>query len=97
MAVNFLYVNGENYFIIVCFSKIAATITASRKLVKMGRKFCLFVYYVELIGIKLWMVEEGVAWYGGLEIWTVEGKDKKGNSKAMQVGFYSFMISIKRW
>jgi hypothetical protein len=27
----------------------------------MGRKFCLFVYYVKLIGIELWMVEEGTA------------------------------------
>jgi hypothetical protein len=60
VAVNFLHVNDENYFIVVCFSNIVATIIASRKLVRMGRKFCLFVYYVELIGIELWMVEEGV-------------------------------------
>jgi hypothetical protein len=31
-------------------------------------KFFLFVYYVELIGTKLWMVEEGAALNGGLEI-----------------------------
>jgi len=97
VAINFLYVNGENYFVIVYFFKIAATIIASRKLVKMGRKFCLLVYYVELIGTKLWMVKESVAWNGGLEIWTVQGKDKKGNLEAMQVSFYSFMINFKRW
>ncbi len=34
----------------------------------MGRKFGLFVYYVELISTKLGMVEEGVALNGGLEI-----------------------------
>jgi hypothetical protein len=60
VVVSFLHVNNENYFVFVCFSKIVATITASRKLVRMGRKFCLFVYYVNLIGTKLWMVEEGV-------------------------------------
>ncbi len=61
MAVNFLHVNDKNYSVIVCFSKIVLAITISRKLVKMGRKFCLLVYYVKLIGIELWMVEEGVA------------------------------------
>ncbi len=58
VTINFLHVNGENYFVIVCFSKIVITITTSRKLVRMGRKFCLFVYCVKLIGIELWMVEE---------------------------------------
>jgi hypothetical protein len=43
----------------LCFSKIVVAIIVSRKLVRIGRKFCLFVYYVELINIKLWMVEEG--------------------------------------
>ncbi len=57
--VNSLHVNNRNYFVIVCFSKIVVTIIASRKLARMGRKFCLFVYYVKLIGIKLWMAKEG--------------------------------------
>jgi len=34
----------------------------------MGRKFCLFVYYVKLISTKLGMVEEGATLNGGLEI-----------------------------
>jgi len=97
MAINFVYDNGGNYFVIVCLSKIATTIIVSRKLVRMGRKFCLFVYYVELIDIKLWMVKEGVALNGGMEIWTGEDKDKKGNSEAMQVGLYYFMINFRRW
>jgi hypothetical protein len=63
-----LYINNENYSITVCFSNIAAAISVSRKLVRIGRKFCLFVYYVELISIKLWMVEEGAALNGCLEI-----------------------------
>jgi hypothetical protein len=70
MAINFLHVNNGNYSIIVCFSKIVTTITTSRKLVRMGRKICLFVYYVKLIGTKLWMVKEGAALNGDLEIWT---------------------------
>jgi hypothetical protein len=67
MAVNFLHVNDENYFVTICLFKIVVTITISRKLVRMGRKSCLFVYYVELIGTELWMVEEGDALSGGLE------------------------------
>jgi hypothetical protein len=43
----------------------------------MGRKSCLFVYYVELIGTELWMVEEGVALSGGLENRMVEGKIRR--------------------
>ncbi len=53
VIVNFLHVNGGNYFVIVCFYKITTAIIASRKLVRMGRKFCLFMYYVELICTKL--------------------------------------------
>jgi hypothetical protein len=76
--VNFLHVNGENYSVTVCFFKIVVTIIVSRKLVRMGRKFCLFVYYVELISTKLWMDEKGVTLNGGLEIWTMEDMIKRG-------------------
>jgi hypothetical protein len=41
--------------------------TFSRKLVRMGRKICLFVYYTKLIDKKLWMVVEGATLKGGLE------------------------------
>ncbi len=61
VAINFLHVNKKNYSVNICFSKISTTIIVSKKLVRMGRKFCLFVYYVKLIGIELWMVEEGAA------------------------------------
>jgi hypothetical protein len=44
----------------------------------------LFVYIVKLIGTELWMAKEGAELNGSLEIWIVEGKDKKGNSKAME-------------
>jgi hypothetical protein len=37
----------------------------------------LFVYYVELIGTKLWMVEEGAALNGSLESKMVEGKIRR--------------------
>ncbi len=44
----------------------------------MGRKSCLFVYYVKLIDTKLWMAKEVVALNGGLENKTVEGKIRRG-------------------
>jgi hypothetical protein len=88
-AVNFLHVNDENYFVIICFFKIAASITVSRKLVRMSRKFCLFVYYVELNGTKLWMVEEGATLNGGLEIWMVEGRIRRGIWKQCRHVFLS--------
>jgi hypothetical protein len=69
-----LRVNNENYFVIICFSRIVTTITTSRKLVRMGKRICLFVYYVELISTKLWIVKEGVALKKGLELWMVEGR-----------------------
>jgi hypothetical protein len=91
MVVNFLHVNGKNYFIIVRLSIITIIIIVSRKLVNMGRKSCLFVYYVELIGTKLWMDEEVVTLNVGLESRMVE------NLKTMLVGFSSFTINFKRW
>jgi hypothetical protein len=63
-----LQANKENYSINVCFSKIVITIIVSRKLARMGKKFCLFVYYVELINTELWMVEENATLNGSLEI-----------------------------
>ncbi len=33
----------------------------------MGKKLCLFVYHVEQIDNKQWMVEESVALDGGME------------------------------
>ncbi len=81
MAINFLHVNKKNYSVNICFSKISTTIIVSKKLVRMGRKFCLFVYSVKLIGIELWMVDEGAALNGGLEICRVEGRIKRGIRK----------------
>jgi len=40
----------------------------------MGKRICLFVYYVELISTKLWIVKEGVALKKDLELWMVEGR-----------------------
>ncbi len=81
MVINFLHVIDKNYFVTVCFSKIVVAITTLKKLVRMGRKFCSFVYYVGLIGTEQLMGKEGVALNGGLEIWTVASKDKKGIRK----------------
>jgi hypothetical protein len=53
MAINFLHVNDINYSITVCFFKIVVTIIVLKKLVRMGRKSCLFMYYVELIDTEL--------------------------------------------
>jgi hypothetical protein len=41
--------------------------TASRKLVRLGRKFCLFEYYVEHINNKQWMAKEATTFNEGVE------------------------------
>ncbi len=81
IVVNFLCVNNKKYFVIVCFSKIATIIITSKNLVEMGRKICLFVYYVKFIGAKLRMAREGATLKGGLEHWMVEGRIKRGHLK----------------
>jgi len=68
----------KKYSIIVCFSKITTTITTSRKLVKMGRRIFLFMYYAKLIGVELRMVVEGATLKGGLEHWMKEGMIRMG-------------------
>jgi len=57
---------------------LVATIIVLRKLVSMGRKSCLFLYYVELIDTKLWMVEEAMTLNEGLENRTVESRIGRG-------------------
>jgi hypothetical protein len=49
----------------------------SRRLVNMGRKLCLFVYYVELIDNKQWMVEEATILNEVMENRTVEGSIRR--------------------
>ncbi len=41
--------------------------TISRILMNMGRKLCLFVYYVELVDNKQCMVEEAMTLNGSME------------------------------
>ncbi len=43
----------------------------------MGRKLCLFVYYVELTNNKQWMVEEATALNGAMESQMVEGNIRR--------------------
>jgi hypothetical protein len=45
----------------------------SRRLVNLGRKFCLFVYYVEQINNKQWMVKKTTALNGSMWSRMVEG------------------------
>ncbi len=78
MVINFLCVNSGNYSFTVCFSRIAIAITASRKLMRMGKKICFFVYYAKLISAELQMAVEGAALKGGLEPWMVEDRIKRG-------------------
>jgi hypothetical protein len=42
------------------------TMIISRRLISMGRKLCLFVYYVEHINNKQWMVKKVAAFNGGV-------------------------------
>ncbi len=43
----------------------------------MGKKLCLFMYYVEQIDNKQWMAKEATTLNGGMESRMVEGKIKK--------------------
>jgi hypothetical protein len=52
---------------------LVIAIIVSKKLVSMGRKSCLFVYYAELINIELWMAEEATTLNDSLERRMVEG------------------------
>jgi hypothetical protein len=56
---------------------LVATMTVSRRLVSMGRKLCLFVYYVELTNNKQWMVEEATTLNGAMESRMVEGSIRR--------------------
>jgi hypothetical protein len=73
---------------------LAPAITISIKLVSMGRRSCLFVYYVEMIGTKLWMAKEAIALNGVLESRTVKGKiRRKIRKQCKQVFLFSSSIS----
>jgi hypothetical protein len=74
---------------------LTAAIIVSRKLVSMGRKSCLFVYYVELIGTKLWMAKEATTLNGGLESRTMEGKIRRRIRKQCKQ-FFLLSSSISR-
>jgi hypothetical protein len=51
--------------------------TISRRLVNLGRKFCLFVYYVEQINNKQWIAKKTDALNGSMWSKMVEGKIKR--------------------
>jgi hypothetical protein len=56
----------------------------SRRLVNMGRKFCLFMYYVEQIDNKQWMAKEVMTLNGGMENKALEGKIRRGFEKMVR-------------
>jgi hypothetical protein len=49
----------------------------SKRLVSLGKKFCLFVFDVEQINNKQWMVKEIVVLNGGMGSRMVEGKIRR--------------------
>jgi hypothetical protein len=51
--------------------------TVSRRLVSLGRKLCLFVYYVEQVNNKQCMAREIAALNAGMGNRTVEGKIRR--------------------
>ncbi len=53
--------------------------TISRSLVRLGRKLCLFVYYVEQINNKQWMAKEATTFNGGVESRTMRDNIRKRN------------------
>jgi len=56
---------------------LTTTMIVSRKLVSLGRKLCLFVYYVEKINNKQWMVKKITTLNGNVWSRMVEGRIKK--------------------
>jgi hypothetical protein len=50
---------------------LVAIMTASRRLVNLGKKLCLFVYYVEHINNKQWVAKEATTFNGDGESRTV--------------------------
>jgi hypothetical protein len=64
-----------------------------RRLVNMGRKLCLFVYYVEQIDNKQWMAKEVATLNGGMENKMLEGRIKRGFEKMVKQVFL-FSCSI---
>jgi hypothetical protein len=73
-----LRANGKNYFVIIC---ITSAMTASRTLVKLDRKLCLFVYYVDQINNKEWMVKEATTFNRGVESRMVHDSERRRNRK----------------
>jgi hypothetical protein len=67
----------------------------SRILVSMGRKLCLFVYYVEQINHKQWMAKEVATLNGRMESRTVESKIKKRIQKQCEAGLSSFWFHFQ--
>ncbi len=55
-----------------------ATMTSSKRLVSLGRKLCLFVYYVEQVDNKQWVAKDVPTFNGGVESRMVHDTIKKG-------------------
>ncbi len=51
--------------------------TVSRRPVRLGRKLCLLVYYVEQIDNKQWMASEAITFNGGVESRIVHDKIRR--------------------
>jgi hypothetical protein len=60
--------------------------------VSLGRKLCLFVYYVEHIDNKQWMVKETATFNGGVENRTVHNNMRRRIQEQCEVGLFVFLI-----
>jgi len=72
----------------------------SRRLVSMGRKLCLFMYYVEQIDNKQWMPNEAMTLNGGMESKMLEGRIRRGFEKMVKQVFLlscSIFSEEDRW
>jgi uncharacterized membrane protein YjgN (DUF898 family) len=68
--------------------------TISRRLVNMGKKLCLFVYYVKLIDNKQWMVEEAATLNGAMNNRTMKGSIRRRIRKqCRQICLLSSLVS----
>jgi len=64
--------------------------------VKLGRKLCLFVYYVEQINNKEWMAKEAATFNGGVESRTVHDSIRRRNRGQFGRFVWFFLIMFQK-
>jgi hypothetical protein len=70
--------------------------TALKRLVSLGRKLCLFVYYVEQINNKQWVAKEATTFNGGVENRTLHDNIRRIIQGQCKVGLLVLLILFEK-